>query len=740
MFLRSLRAVVKRSSSPAHRSPPRLKQPKQARHRLFQPRLEKLEERTLLSAGYFLQHLPPGQYLTSYAGVGFIRDQVATLYGPTGLTTSNTPVQINWGDKSKPSWGELVDVGLYLPGSEMYLVKGSHTYQQLASSLPITVTVVGKAGPAETAETSVSAMPSGLPGTPPPCAYPFGAAANVSIALLHLNAGADIVTQAGNTTPVPVASFSAQLNGQPDLVANPKGHFAAYINWGNSSDWTTGQIVFQGSNGFSGLYTILGPPPYTQPTPPGTILPIVVYLQGPDGTSASRQTADATVLPGPLTGIVACELKQILPPSAPAPTVTLSGNVMTATWGGLTITNDVSTAAPAAVSRESPSDVKTFVDMLKDAASRSLNLRNLLWQIVNDPAHPVTVRVGSFIGPDRTSLPVVIDSFETKMVDVGQLGEVPTALPADQGITQGELIAHILGERYYAATVAGSDFDKAHLGGGIPKENAYRANIGATSMVEDIVRATPAPGFLAARRWVFIDDKQAIIQVYPNYHIQVGPVFPLPIPFNLGNVSSALTHSAEYYSDFVTNAYQTYLGRQPDQAGLAGWVQAMQNGLSDEHLEAGLIGSAEYIANHGGAGAGWVIGMYHDLLGRTPSQDEVNAWVNALEYGVSTQQVAYGFAASAERESIRVRDDYLTFLGRSPSPGEVSAWVNAFLRGASNEDVIAGFVGSVEDFRDSGSDIPTWLDNAYQKILGHQPDPDGFDGWLTFLTQDLPSA
>jgi hypothetical protein len=162
--------------------------------------------------------------------------------------------------------------------------------------------------------------------------------------------------------------------------------------------------------------------------------------------------------------------------------------------------------------------------------------------------------------------------------------------------------------------------------------------------------------------------------------------------------ASSLTHSAEYYSNFITNAYLTYLGRKPDAAGLANWVQAMQNGLSDEHLEAGFIGSAEYIANHGGPGAGWVSGMYQDLLGRKPSQDEINEWVNALEHGVSTQQVAYGFAASAERESIRVQNDYLTFLGRKPSPSEVSTWVNAFLQGVSNEDVIAGFVGSDEYF------------------------------------------
>jgi hypothetical protein len=104
----------------------------------------------------------------------------------------------------------------------------------------------------------------------------------------------------------------------------------------------------------------------------------------------------------------------------------------------------------------------------------------------------------------------------------------------------------------------------------------------------------------------------------------------VPLPANLLPVASALSHSAESYANFVTAAYQRYLGRLPDAAGLNAWVSAMQSGLSDERLESGFLGSDEYIALHGGQGAGWVRGMYQDLLGRTPSDAEVQGWVNAL--------------------------------------------------------------------------------------------------------------
>jgi hypothetical protein len=171
-----------------------------------------------------------------------------------------------------------------------------------------------------------------------------------------------------------------------------------------------------------------------------------------------------------------------------------------------------------------------------------------------------------------------------------------------------------------------------------------------------------------------------------------------------GQLASILTHSAEYYSDFVTAAYQKYLLRSPDAFGLAGWVSAMQNGLSDEQLEAGFVSSPEYINDNGGMAdlTTWVKSLYKNLLGRnSPSQAEVNGWLSALNNGVTVGQVAFGFTASLEREAIRVIGDYQTYLNRTPSQAEVQGWVTAFQNGVSNEDVIAGFVGSPEFYNDN---------------------------------------
>jgi hypothetical protein len=207
-------------------------------------------------------------------------------------------------------------------------------------------------------------------------------------------------------------------------------------------------------------------------------------------------------------------------------------------------------------------------------------------------------------------------------------------------------------------------------------------------------------------------------------------------PVKLPIAANQITHSAEAYQYFVTGAYQRYLGRTPDGTGLDFWVGQMQHGLTDEELEAGFLGSPEYYSHSGGTDASWVAGMYHDLLGRSPDQDGLDFWVGRLADGAGRGIVSLGFAASPERETQRINDDYFTYLGRNADPGGLSFWLKAFLQGSTNEDLIAGFVGSREYFNnaaDGRGTVGDWISSAYRDVLHRTPQSGDIAFWTDFL-------
>lgn len=223
-----------------------------------------------------------------------------------------------------------------------------------------------------------------------------------------------------------------------------------------------------------------------------------------------------------------------------------------------------------------------------------------------------------------------------------------------------------------------------------------------------------------------------------EYALTIRAPADTPPPARLAAAANLFAHSPEAYARFVADAYRTYLGREPDASGLTSWVdQMLARQVSDEQLEARFIASPEYIANHGGTGRDWVTGLYRDILGREPGTPEVDSWMARLAAGASAYVIANGFSASAEREGMRVRDNYVTYLGRAAGDAEVTSWVTVYATGSkTNEDIVAGFVGSPEYFRRSGkgsSLVADWIRSAYLDVLGRPASDDDVAGWVAYL-------
>jgi hypothetical protein len=82
--------------------------------------------------------------------------------------------------------------------------------------------------------------------------------------------------------------------------------------------------------------------------------------------------------------------------------------------------------------------------------------------------------------------------------------------------------------------------------------------------------------------------------------------------------------------ELVQAWYQRYLRRSIDLSGLQSWVSLLRQGASHDDVKSAILGSPEYYQLHGNRPDGFVAGLYADVLGRSPNQDEMALWLNRL--------------------------------------------------------------------------------------------------------------
>ena len=99
---------------------------------------------------------------------------------------------------------------------------------------------------------------------------------------------------------------------------------------------------------------------------------------------------------------------------------------------------------------------------------------------------------------------------------------------------------------------------------------------------------------------------------------------------------------------FVTRFYQQCLGREPDSAGLDGWVNGLLDGsLSGSDVANSFIFSAEFV-NRNTSNGEFITILYRAFFGRGPDSVGYNGWISALNAGVSREDALNGFTGSQE--------------------------------------------------------------------------------------------
>lgn len=130
----------------------------------------------------------------------------------------------------------------------------------------------------------------------------------------------------------------------------------------------------------------------------------------------------------------------------------------------------------------------------------------------------------------------------------------------------------------------------------------------------------------------------------------------------------------EYASAEIRRSYQQLLGRPAEQAGLDGWVDAVQQGrMSLELVPQLLVQTPEYYQRAGGTDAAYVRAVYRDVLGRPASDAEAGYWAGEVARQ-GRGAVVLGIWRSTEAANRRVAANYRLVLGREVDQPSLSGW------------------------------------------------------------------
>ncbi len=177
-------------------------------------------------------------------------------------------------------------------------------------------------------------------------------------------------------------------------------------------------------------------------------------------------------------------------------------------------------------------------------------------------------------------------------------------------------------------------------------------------------------------------------------------------------VAQALLNSQEFLERTVRGLFKHFLGRDADPNSLASFSGVLRRGGTIEQVTAILVGSAEYYGKHGNSVAGFIDGLYTDLLHR-PADAGGRAWLTALLNGGagrdkaalvlmgSTEYLTHlldfpGEPFDPERQDGVIHGYYQYFLRRNADGNGLQVFLGLLRRGATDQQVMLALVASGE--------------------------------------------
>ncbi len=161
---------------------------------------------------------------------------------------------------------------------------------------------------------------------------------------------------------------------------------------------------------------------------------------------------------------------------------------------------------------------------------------------------------------------------------------------------------------------------------------------------------------------------------------------------------------------------------------------------SDADIRSTILASDEFLAVHGGTAAGFVTGLYVDLLGRYPDPAGLGQWVGLYHSGSATRfQVAEAILTSFEGRLTEVARLYQHDLGRTTTldalkadPG-VAAWAGLLANGVGDNTVEAAIMASPEYLIGHGGSPPPVISGLYNDLDDRAPSATEQTNWAGLL-------
>jgi hypothetical protein len=174
---------------------------------------------------------------------------------------------------------------------------------------------------------------------------------------------------------------------------------------------------------------------------------------------------------------------------------------------------------------------------------------------------------------------------------------------------------------------------------------------------------------------------------------------------------SSVEFNEQYTTDeeYLTILYQAFFNREPDPSGLSGWLRELENGTDRSRVLDGFIYATEFgnLCRDYGISpepvTAFVSRFYQMCLNRDPDQAGLAGWVSELHNGTKTgTDVALGFVFSREFIKQNTSDEeylyilYRAFFNREPDEDGYNLWLHLLAAPTDREEILNGFLFASE--------------------------------------------